>query len=184
VSVDLDEVFRQGGARLIGLLDYCVFSVRMEPVFAFLVREYRSIPTPPRALALYDAFCAPGAPARLKADDALPLKDLRIRRVIEPVRQQWAQAQAPAGGEEEGPARPANPANYLFDFIIARLKEDPDGSLQAVARQFDPSRTPLENLPGGKMSPGQRAFLEKVWQPRVRPCLVAAGFWRIANVGG
>jgi hypothetical protein len=41
----------------------------------------------------------------------------------------------------------------------------------------------MENLPGGRLSAGQRAFVETVWRPRVRPQLVAAGFWRAANLG-
>jgi hypothetical protein len=32
------------------------------------------------------------------------------------------------------------------------------------------------------MTPGQKAFVERVWVPRVRPRLVAAGFRRIADI--
>jgi hypothetical protein len=34
------------------------------------------------------------------------------------------------------------------------------------------------------MTAGQKAFVENVWRPRVRPALVAAGFWRVATIGG
>ena len=184
MPVDIDEVFCEGGSGLIDLLNYCVFSVQLDPVFAYLVHDYRGTPTPPRALALYEMFCTPRSPARLKADRALPPWDLRIERAIAPVRQEWARAQAPAGEDDEGPLRPVNPPSQLFDFIVCRLGEDPAGPWQAVARHFDPGRTPQENLPGSRLNAGQRAFLEKVWQARVRPQLVAAGFWRIATIGG
>ena len=184
MPVDLDDVFRQGGAVLLDLLQFCVLSARLEPVFALLVREYRAAPTAARALALYDLFCAPGAPARIRADAALPPYDLRLPRAIAPLRAALAQ-QARPRPEEEGPGpAPPRPANYLFDQVVEWLRQRPDGPLQAVGRDFDPDRPPLENLPGGRMSAGQRAFVENVWRPRVRPALVAAGFWQVAALGG
>lgn len=180
--VDVDEVFRQGGAVLVDFLQYCVLSVQPEPVFALLVREYRAAPTAARALALYDLFCAPGAPARIRAESALPPYDLRLPRGLDPLRQ----PPPPPAPEDEGARRtvPPGPPAYLFDYVVALLRQAPDDRLGAAGRQFDPGRTPLENLPGGRLSAGQRAFVENVWRPRVRPALVAAGFWRVATIGG
>jgi hypothetical protein len=62
------------------------------------------------------------------------------------------------------------------------LETSPGGALRAVGELYDPSLTPHENLPGGRMTPGQKAFVERVWVPRVRPRLVAAGFRRIADI--
>ena len=67
----------------------------------------------------------------------------------------------------------------LFDHL--RLE---NGTVQLIARDYDPAKTPVENLPGGRFSQAQRFFLEKVWQPRLRPPLVKAGFWRVGTIGG
>jgi hypothetical protein len=179
VAIDLTELFRSGGAGLIDFLDYCVYSRQLEPVFAFLVGEYRNHPTPSRALALYELFCTPAAPAKIKATPVLPPLDWRIHRAVEMIRQQIARS---TSTEDETFVPNIGPSQYLFDFIARHLEND--GLLHAVSRQFDPGRTPLENLPGGKMTPGQRAFLEKVWKPSIRPRLIEVGFWRIADIGG
>jgi hypothetical protein len=76
------------------------------------------------------------------------------------------------------------PGRELFDVVVAFLRAEADGVLQRVARTFDPTLSPAENLPGGKMSQAQRTFVDNVWRPRVRPALVAAGFWRVGTVGG
>jgi hypothetical protein len=185
VAVEVDEVLRRGGADLVSFLQFCVLSAQMEPVFAFLVREYRAAPSAARALALYDIFCVAGAPARVRAEAVLPPYDLRLPRAIDSLRQS-VPSPAPAAGGPEGksPAVPDTPASYLFDVVLAHLERDANGPLRAVGRQFDPGRGPEGNLPGGRMSAGQRAFLDNIWRPRVRPALVAAGFWRVATLGG
>ena len=71
MAVDLRAIFASGGRPLIDSLEFCVRSVRMDPVFAFLEVEFRLQPTSPGAIALYDVFCAPEAPARLSTHDAL-----------------------------------------------------------------------------------------------------------------
>lgn len=60
---------------------------------------------------------------------------------------------------------------------------DPVGPLAVLAASYDPSRGPIGNLPGGRMTPGQRGFVDAVWLRRVRPALVAAGFWRVGTIG-
>jgi hypothetical protein len=184
VPVDVDDVFRRGGADLVDFLQFCVLSVQLEPVFALLVREYRAAPTVARALALYDLFCAPGAPARIRAEAALPPHDPRLPRALLPLRQPPVPPPAEAAAEGRATTVPAGPAKYLFDAVVAHLRQGDDRRVGAVGQQFDPGHTPLENLPGGRMTAGQRAFLENVWRPRVRPALVAAGFWRVATIGG
>jgi hypothetical protein len=184
MPVDVDDVFRQGGVVLIDFLQFCVLSAQPEPVFALLVREYRGGPTAARALALYDLFCAPGAPARIKADTALPPHDPRLPRAIEVIRRPAALPPEGAPADDEAPPPPPRPAVYLFDAVLTHLAQGPDSVVQTVGRQFDPGRTPLENLPGGRMTAGQKAFVQNVWRPRVRPALVAAGFWRVGTIGG
>jgi hypothetical protein len=183
MPVDVDEALRRGGRGLIDLLQFCVVSGQPEPLFVFLAREYRLRPTAAGALALYDVFCCPGAPARLKADATLPPRDLRLLAAVQALRQACDGARAAAATEAEGPVPLPTPAGHLFDAVVADLTAAPDGPLASVGRQFDPGRTPLENLPGGKMTPGQRAFVENVWRRTARPLLVAAGFWRVATLG-
>lgn len=142
----------------------------MEPIFSYLAQDYRNHPTAAKARALYQNFCAAGAPARLRGCKALPPHNLRIERMM-----------APLLAAEEPPL----PDPRLFDFIVADLaRPDDDGPLTTLARTFDPARSAYENLPDGKMTAGQRSFVEKVWRPLVRPALVEVGFWRIGSIGG
>jgi hypothetical protein len=184
MAVELSGLFARGGPDLIAFLDYCVFSVQMAPVFAFLAVDFGSNPTASRALALYDVFCAAGAPARLKADAVLTPRDLRLDGPMRDLRWRLLASRQPRTTEDD-PVVPAPlPPRFLFQFILDHLNDDPESVLHVAARSFDSSLSPSANLPGGRMSPGQRAFVDGVWRPRVRPALVAAGFWRITNIGG
>ena len=195
MAIDFDEVLKRGGNELIQFLHFCVYSVELAPVFVALARDYRFGPTVTGALALYANFCAAGAPARIKADAGLAPGDARLDQLVERLvlQKQFYEA-ALAKVAEEGeeiaashPRRrmppPPSPVIFLFDRVVAHLREDLDGSLHRTARAFDPAREPEENLPGGGLNASQRAFLENVWRPRVRPQLVAAGFRRAANLG-
>ena len=82
---------------------------------------------------------------------------------------------------------PFLPARDLFDFIVDELRRDPEqGPLADAARGFDPQRSGLENLdlPEGTVPDEHRGFVERVWRPVIRRRLAAAGFWRIATIGG
>jgi hypothetical protein len=188
IPTSTDEYFTRGGKPLLDLLEFCVMSYRMEALFAFLVREYRLQPTLPRAFALYDVFCAAEAPAKLKNWELLPPRVVDLQSEIERMREQWAASRgeriAPAANAQEPPPPPTPVApKYLFDSLLAGLLRYPGDPIAAAGRDFDPALTPAANLPGGRMSPGQRNFVERVWQPHVRPWLVTAGFWRMATVG-
>jgi hypothetical protein len=183
-----EELFRRGGKPLLSLLSFCVMSYRMEPLFAYLVGEFRMCPTPDRALALYDVFCAPEAPAKLPTWELLPPRVMGLREEVERIRRLCDAARTPptpAAEEEESPAGPSEPGapKYLFDTLLAALHRYAGDPIGAVGRDFDPDLSPVENLPGGRMNPAQRHFVERVWQPHVRPRLVGAGFPRVATVG-
>jgi hypothetical protein len=184
MAVELSGLFARCGPELIAFLDYCVFSGWMEPVFAFLVGEYGSNPTASRALALYDTFCAAGAPGRLKAYAVLTPRDLRLDEPMRDVRRRWLASRQPRVSEDDPVAPVPLPPRFLFQFILDHLNDDPESILHVAARSFDPLLSPFANLPGGRMSPGHQAFVDGVWRPRIRPTLVGAGFWRIANIGG
>jgi hypothetical protein len=190
MAIDVDLEFRRGGKTMLDFLSYCVIAYHMEPVFAFLVGEYRMRPTPERALALFDTFCATMAPARMRLiTEVLPPRNVRFDREMENRRQQLraaldVDATLSTGKADVAPiCRQAPiPPTYLFDFIVAHMASSSNDPISAPGRHFDPALTPAQNLPGGLMTRGQRAFVENVWRPRVNPMLVATGFWRIADI--
>lgn len=183
MAVDIRDTFRRGGKETIDLLEYCAISVQMDPVFLFLVTEYQTRPTADRALALFDMFCAPGAPGRIKADQVLPPQDYRIGKAIDEIRANIRQVEEYNAQAPEFPKSVNIPPKYLFDFILGHLQGQADGTLEKISRSYDPELRPVDNLPGGRMTSGQRMFVDRTWQPIIRPRLVAAGFRRIANVG-
>jgi hypothetical protein len=167
--IDINELFAKGGKPLIDFLDYCVRSVQTDPLFLFLVQEYRNGPTARKAVALFEIFCARDAPGRTSAAKALPLYDARLAEMMRPLTAQ------------NGAAPVLLPPKYLFDSVAGEV-EKRSASLPEIRRRYKPHRTPVDNLPGGKMTAAQRHFVERVWQPVIRPRLTAAGFWRIATV--
>jgi hypothetical protein len=170
VAIDVDEIFTGGGKKLVDFLDYAVRAVQTDVLFSFLVREYREHPTTPKAVVLFDIFCAPRAPARLSLPEVLPPMNLQI-----------AAAMRPLGLNLVAAPPLILPPKYLFDAIDLHLRKNSDG-LRTVKRRYRPSRSPLENLPGGRMNTGQKFFVEKVWEPNLRPRLVAAGFRRVGSI--
>jgi hypothetical protein len=181
-AINIDELFTRGGEKRIAFLRFCVMSVTMEPIFVFLTGEYRLRPTHAAALALYEVFCAPDAPARIRALHLLPPRDLRLLSATQSIRLQWAQMQSSEQTEEGSTAGIITPHKNLFDFVVNALRLDPQGRFMEVSNRYNPQLTPQQNLPGGKMNAAQRHFLENIWQPIARPRLVAAGFWRIADI--
>ena len=180
--VDITEILERGGAPRHAFLRYCVLSMNMEPMFVFLAQEYRLRPGHAAALALFDVFCARQASARLRAYELLPPRELLVEAAIAGIRAQWTQMQSPEPPDEASAIRLATPSRNLFDAIVRGVLQDANGPLARVSSTYDPALTPEENLPGGKMSEGQRHFVENVWHPIVKPRLVAAGFWQIATV--
>jgi hypothetical protein len=180
-SSDLEAILRAGGAGRVALLKHCVKSVTMEPLFLFLVGEYATKPTATAALALYDVFCAPQAFASVKAASALPPRDLRLPAAIAALRRQVdSLASQPTESEALRPV--VIPSRDIFDGVVAAIRNDPDGPLVALANRYDPQLDPFENLPGRRMTAGQRHFVDMIWRPRLRPRLVNAGFWPVATI--
>jgi hypothetical protein len=183
LPVDINRILSTGGKPRVTLLRLCVMSVQMEPVFVFLTQEYRLRPTCDAALALFDVFCAPGAPARIQVRDAPAVTDLQFFAHIRSMRQQRDWLMQPPQEDEPGNGIPIiAPSLHLFDGIARVLQDDPDGSYARLGREFDPERSAEQHLPGGRMNSGQRYFVNYVWRPMARPRLVDAGFWRIAII--
>jgi hypothetical protein len=181
MTIDLDELVAGGGKPLIDLLHFSVLSVQLEPLFVCLVQDYRGNATVARAAVLFDVFLAPSAPARIRAEAVLSPRDPRLEAAV----RTWQERQSALAGPPLPGQRPMGllPPRHLFDAVVTYLRDQPDGPLRQIARSYDPARTPHENLPGGQVSAGGRFFLDKVWQPHVRPVLVAAGFRRVAAIG-
>jgi hypothetical protein len=181
--IDIDDTLARGGASRMALLRYCVLSMTLEPVFLLCASEYRLRPAHANALAIYDVFCAPNAPARLAAYELLPPRELTVAAAIERIRQQWKVLQAPPPAEDEEERTVATtPGRELFDGLVRGVRADTHGRLGAVSASFDPLLSAEENLPGGKLNGSQRQFVDRVWQPIVRPRLTAAGFWQLATI--
>jgi len=176
MPIDLDDVFSRGGAELIEALNYCVRSVQMDPIFAFLVDEYRVSPTAAKAIALYDLFLAPNAPARINAAEHLPPRELGLQVLIQSFRR--GSGPQPAAV----PTLQVQPGKFVFDAVALHLRKNRRGAIAKIKRRYNPKLSATENLPGGKMTVGQKRFVEQIWQRRVRPALVGAGFRRIANI--
>ncbi len=178
----VEAALHAGARSRIDLLRHCVQSVTMEPVFAFLVQEYRQRPRHAAALALFDMFCAPGAPARLGAHAVLPPMNLMLAAGMHALRAQWSQMQAAEPPAVELAVPVTVPMRGLFDPVVRALTQETDSAWVHLSRYYDPALDPSANLPGGRMSTAQRHFVENVWKPVVRPCLVSAGFWQLQTI--
>jgi len=173
-----------GGRPAIDLLEYCVTSTQLEIVAAWLIEDYRNRPTAERALVLYDAFLAPGAPARIRAAAVLSPRDLLLAAQVDRVRRQLEDVAVHNARHPDDRRPPAIPPRNLFDGVYSALTAADFEPVLSIRETYDPDRQPAANLPGGRMSAGQRAFLENTWRARVRPALVQAGFARVVTVGG
>jgi len=181
MAVDLDDIFSRGDKGVIDLLDYAVRAVKPDLLFVFLVREYQWHPTAPKAVALFEIFCAAQAPARVSATALLPPDNPQLELALRPLRLNLAQIEAARAGGLPTPPM-LLPAKYLFDALALHLRKK-SASLRSIKRSYRPERTPVGNLPGGRMNAGQRFFVEKIWESQLRPRLVAAGFRRVGSVG-
>ena len=179
MPVDLNRILERGGKGWIDLMDYAVRSMQMDLLFLALVRDYRNHPTVPKAVALYELFCTLQAPARISVEETLPPRNLQLQAAIRPY--QSAQLPVPGTNIPGTPRPPVLPPKYLFDSVACRL-EQLSPALRNIRRRYKPGRSPQANLPGGKMTASQRHFVDKVWEPMIRPRLVAAGFWRVGTV--
>lgn len=177
----IEGLLARGGAARIALLRYCVLSRTMEPLFLFLVGEYRLRPSHARAVAMFDLFCDRQAPARLKCPLLMSPASRGLHTAIATLRRQWAQMQSPEPPDPDTVVPVTVPARNLFDPVATALA-DPQGRVAELGRRYDPALDPVENLPGRRTTPAQRHFVERVWKPVVRPRLVDAGFWQLGTI--
>jgi len=146
--------------------------MQLEPLFVFLVQEYRANPTIPKAVALFHTFCAPVAPAKLTVDGEEP----QLQTAMRPITVSWTRMQAALVFGPGNGAPPMPPPASLFDGLAEKIMCT--GIFTKLKRRY---RADLGNAP--KMNRVQEHFVEKIWEPIIRPHLVAAGFWRIDEIG-
>jgi hypothetical protein len=181
VAIDISETFQTGGKPALELLDYAVRSQQMDPIFIYLVHDFRMAPNAAKAIALYEIFCAPEAPSRVSMIEILPPHDMRLQESVRPLRVNWTRVQATSAFDVDNRVTPLLPPRYLFDSVVRCLEQG--ACCTAIRESYNPELSPIQNLPGGTMTANQRYFVDKVWQPVIRPHLTAAGFWRIASIG-
>ena len=160
--------------RMDSFIEFCVSAGEMEPLFVRLVDEYRAEPTISKAVALYDIFCAPCAPAKVKADPLLPPHDLRIAKAMRPIRLNWTRMQAAFvfGPTTRISARP--PARSLFDAIARYLAES--DRFRGIKRRY----TAWSRERASTANDFQEHFMRRIWEPIISPHLLAAGFSELA----
>jgi hypothetical protein len=157
-------------------LEFCVSTGEMEAVFLQLVEEYRAAPTIAKAVALFDIFCAPCAPAKVKADAALPPNDMRIEQAMRKIKLNWTRMQAAFVFGPTTNICTAPPPRSLFDVLARDIAESEHfqkirGRYRAWLSGGRPYTSPLNQI--------QQHFLERIWQPIIRPHLLAAGFFEL-----
>ena len=192
MSIKLDEIFSSGGRDLINLLEYSVLSINVDLIFVYLVREYRLRPSAVAAIAVHDLFCCADSPARVSCEAALFPKDVRLTQAISPYRAGSPDASSvenalpqESSDQDAKTARfeaPSLPPRYIFDSLARRINAEDESALIHSLASYSVALTPHENLPNGELSAVQRRFVEHIWQPIVRPELVAAGFWKVASI--
>ena len=119
---DLDLIFSGGGKPALELLEYCVRTVRMEPVFVFLVSDYRLHPSAGKALALHDVFCAPDIRFRTITWETFRAGSGMLSSTIHSVRTAVLKATAAnlAAPQQRLPA--TLPPRHVFDSLVAELR--------------------------------------------------------------
>jgi hypothetical protein len=152
-------------------LDYCVHAMQLDPVFVFLAQEYRINPTIPKAVALFHTFCAPAAPAKVSVEP----DHEQMQRAMRPITVTWTRMQAALvfGPGNAAPSMPPSPS--LFDGLVDKLMGA--GVIGKMKRAYQAHAEVTEET-----TRLQQHFVEKIWRPIIRPHLVSAGFWRIAEV--
>ncbi|OYP35827.1 hypothetical protein [Rhodopirellula sp. MGV] len=199
MAINIESVFSSGGKPMLEMLTHCVFSINSDVLFSFLVREFQTRPTAQAAVVLHDVFCVTQSPMCLSDNTLIVPKDWRLANEVDRFRKQIERANDEANLESEPLADEADgdvgseqtvepvtieiPPRYLFDAVANFVKRLPAGGHAKLQGYYDSSKSPSENLPNGELSAAQRIFVDNVWVPRVRPALIAAGFWRMSTVG-
>jgi hypothetical protein len=114
----------------------------------------------------------------------LPPRNLQLPQEIKRIRENVQHVEQYNATQPEVPMTVAIPAKDLFDAVVAAVTSADHDVVRRIRETYDPALDLLENLPGGKMTAGQRMFVERVWRPQLRPHLVQAGFPRVATIGG
>lgn len=157
-------------------LEFCVRSAEMDPVFVCLARDYRESPTICKAVALYDIFCAPASPAKVRADNFLPPKDMRIENAMRPIKLNWTRMQAALVFGPPATISLVEPPETLFDAICEHLEKS--DAVRNTQKRYEAQQKRKRGVTS-RLNAFQRHFVERIWHPIIRPHLVAAGFFQL-----
>jgi hypothetical protein len=184
MAVELDKALGAGGKLTIDFLQYCILTQRTDAIFVYLAREYRFRPTIDGAFALFEAFCAEKAIAKLPLPDMLPPKSPHLLWEVQKIRQSIEDYKKFVPTEKvPDPPRVVHPTIIMFEPYVAALRALPDAGMHLAAQEFDPELAPIEHLANGEMNFDQILFIQNIWVDKLRPTLIAGGFWQIASLG-
>ena len=183
MNINSQEILERGGDQTIQLLNYCVYRRIFDPVFIFLAKNYQLMPDSAKALGIYDEFLVQQAPLSLSIKSA---SDHQLLQAISKIRvsEQSQHALHNSTDDQTDAERPAPflPSKFLFSNLLTSVAAN-NAQIASIERQFDPTKSAVENLPDGKLSGAQLQFLEQIWRP-ARYRLTMAGFRMVANIGG
>lgn len=184
MAIELKDALQVGGQVTINFLQFSIITQRVESLFLYLANEYRHRPELRSARALYDAFCGEKAIVKLSIPELLPPKSPFLAWELNKLITTYEAFQRFVPTEETpNPPRYQLPSILMYDPYVQAVLANPDSDCHAVAREFDPELAPLEHLPNEQLSSEQILFLQTVWLEKLKPCLVAGGFWQIASLG-
>lgn len=169
--MQLSETLDRRSKGTLDFLDYCVRAMQLDPMFVFLAQEYRINPTIPKAVALFHTFCAPVAPAKVSVEP----DEEQLQRMMGPITVTWTRMQAALVFGPGNAAPPMPPPPSLFDSLVDKIMRN--GVLGKMRRAYQARHDAVEET-----NRVQEHFVERIWRPIIRPHLVSAGFWRIAEV--
>jgi hypothetical protein len=169
--MDVLETLDRRSKGTLDFLDYCVRAMQLDPLFVFLAQEYRINPTIPKAVALFHTFCAPVAPAKVSIEP----DHERMQHLMRPITVSWTRMQAALVFGPGNAAPPIPPPPALFDSVTDKIMRA--GMIGQLKQAYQARHDQPEDI-----NRIQQHFVEKIWRPIIRPHLVAAGFWRIAEL--
>jgi len=188
LKFDITNTFEQGGEPMVQVLNYCIYSRKLDPVFILLAKNYQLMPNSEKALSLFDEFIATNAPLTLsvKVHTDLQLvqtvdKIRSLQQLYNPFLNTSPNASQPDSDSEDAENPAYLPTKFLFSGLLGTVTADTE-QIQSIESEYDPAHSAVQNLPDRKLSGAQLQYVEHVWRP-ARHRLTAAGFRMVANIG-
>ena len=189
MNFNIASTLEHSGEQMVQLLNYCIYSRKLDPVFILLAKNYQLMPNSAKALSLFDEFIATNAPLTLsiKVHADLQLvqtvdKIRNLQQLHNPFLNTTRDASQPDSDSEDAENPAYLPTKFLFSGLQGKVTAD-TAQIQSIESEYDPAHSAVQNLPDGKLSGAQLQYVEHVWRP-ARARLATAGFRMVANIGG